>query len=210
LDELSIYEMHVEGLWTGNGLPGTFREAAWLDHLVELGINAVGLLPTAEAESWTWSYGSSHHFATEYAGGGRDQLKQSHDQAGNACYRDGPYTVCSARTIQVAVNGFMDGNRPWAEARCRVAAALTFLTPGVPMFFMGEEVGAKEPYRYDDWLLHREDFAALKPTVLIKPSLTCGLTSSPWGRALRGCALKHRNRSTRHWMPRLPTRTSRS
>ena len=76
LDELIIYEMHVEGLATGTDKPATFRDAIDnLDHLVELGFNAVGLLPTAEAESWTWGYGSSHHFATEYAGGGRDQLK---------------------------------------------------------------------------------------------------------------------------------------
>jgi 1,4-alpha-glucan branching enzyme len=27
---------------------------------------------------------------------------------------------------------------------------------------MGEEVGAKEPYRYDDWLLHREDIPGLR------------------------------------------------
>jgi 1,4-alpha-glucan branching enzyme len=63
----------------------------------------------------------------------------------------------------LAVNGFLDKHpRPWAEARCRVACGLTLLTPGVPMFFMGEEVGAKEPYRYDDWLLHREDISDLR------------------------------------------------
>jgi len=60
------------------------------------------------------------------------------------------------------VNGHLDGNRSWAEARCRVAAGLTILSPGVPMFFMGEEVGAQEPYRYSDWIQHREDFLALK------------------------------------------------
>jgi 1,4-alpha-glucan branching enzyme len=32
------------------------------------------------------------------------------------------------------------------------------------MFFMGEEVGAKEPYRYNDWLYHREDLQALRAT----------------------------------------------
>ena len=32
------------------------------------------------------------------------------------------------------------------------------------MFFMGEEVGAQEPYRYNDWLYHREDFQALRAT----------------------------------------------
>ena len=386
LEELVIYELHVEGLAAGSPRPGTFAHAiALLDHLVDLGVNAVELLPTAEAEGWTWGYGTSHHFATEYAGGGRDQLKhfvrachrrgiavlldvvynhwvadaeraqwrydtvrhelnhyywyegregdwrcpeggyldngstgftpnvrseavrklftgsaavwlaefhidgfrvdltqamhrdnvlhadgrpcpeanafgakclrewvrtlrlikpsviltaedhtgwpaivrpqatggigfdaawwaewyhnlvgdsqgssenarlihvagrggdeplamtrfadvlratpltviyhESHDQAGNASYEVEGRTIHSARTIQVAVDGHLAGNRPWAEARCRVAAGLTLLTPGVPMFFMGEEVGAQEPYRYHDWLDHREDLLALK------------------------------------------------
>jgi len=89
---------------------------------------------------------------------------ESHDQAGNACYWEGDREVRSARTIQTAVNGKLDGNRDWAEARCRVVCGLTLLAPGIPMFFMGEEVGAKEPYRYNDWLYHREDFRGLRAT----------------------------------------------
>jgi 1,4-alpha-glucan branching enzyme len=388
LAELVIYEMHVEGLGAGRPTPGTFEDAiAQLDRLAELGINAIELLPTAEGESWSWGYGSSHHFATEYAGGGRDELKhfvrachrrdiavlmdvvynhwvgdgercqweydsaspeknlyywyegppsrwrtpdggylgngssgytpnfrnelvrriftssalvylsefhidgfrvdltqaihrdnvisangepsaeanrygvrllrewvrtlrlvkpsvllfaedytgwpaitepqdsggigfdaiwwvewyhnligdsqnssddarmiheagfgdnrplamsklaarlmqtgacvvynESHDQAGNATYNDNGEEVASARTIQVAVNGFLQGNRWWAEARCRVAFGLTVFSSGTPMFFMGEEVGASEPYRYDDWISHREDFGELGKT----------------------------------------------
>ena len=95
---------------------------------------------------------------------GRVIYHESHDQAGNAYYMDGERRVNSARTIQTAVNGRLDGNRDWAEARCRVVCALTLLAPGIPMFFMGEEVGAKEPYRYNDWLHHREDFRALRAT----------------------------------------------
>ena len=95
---------------------------------------------------------------------GRIIYHESHDQAGNASYWDGPREVHSARTIQTAVNGSLDGNRAWAEARCRVVSGLTLLAPGIPMFFMGEEVGAKEPYRYHDWLFHREDFQALRET----------------------------------------------
>jgi len=83
---------------------------------------------------------------------------------GNASYREGDREVYSARTIQTAVNGSLDGNRAWAEARCRVVSGLTLLAPGIPMFFMGEEVGAKQPYRYNDWLSHREDFQALRAT----------------------------------------------
>jgi 1,4-alpha-glucan branching enzyme len=64
----------------------------------------------------------------------------------------------------VAVNGapLQGDTRRWAEARTRFAAGVTLLGPGVPMFFMGEEVGASEPYRYDDFLAHREDFQALR------------------------------------------------
>jgi 1,4-alpha-glucan branching enzyme len=77
---------------------------------------------------------------------------------------DGWRRVNSARTIQTAVNGTLNGNRYWAEARCRAVCGLTLLSAGSPMFFMGEEVGAKEPYRYEDWLNHREDFAGLRAT----------------------------------------------
>jgi 1,4-alpha-glucan branching enzyme len=394
LDELVIYEMHVDGLGSGkrdayaNPLPGSFRDAvALLDHLVELGINAIELMPLSEAEGWSWGYGTSHYFAIEYSGGGPHQFKhfvrechrrgiavlvdvvynhfihdaeraqwmydssthsknvyywyqgkesgwawpeggylsngssgatpnfrsemvrqlfissaamllsefhvdgfrvdltqsfhrdnvidgngaicaeanlfgtkflrewvhtlrllkpsiiltaedhtgwkamtqpqeqdgigfdaiwwaewyhqligdsqndsrqarllhfagfggnaplamsvvakalqetpghviyhESHDQAGNAAYWEDGRELCSARTIQTAVNGKLDGNRGWAEARCRVISGLTLLAPGTPMFFMGEEVGAKEPYRYHDWLHHREDFRALRAT----------------------------------------------
>jgi 1,4-alpha-glucan branching enzyme len=395
LEELVIYELHVEGLGgprldaAGRPRPGSFKDAiALLDHLVDLGVNAVELMPMSEAGGWSWGYGTSHYFATDYAGGGRDQFKhfvrechrrgiavlldvvynhyvpdaeraqyhydstaperniyywyegvpsdwpsadggyldngstgwapnyrsewvrklfassaamlltefhvdgfrvdltqafhrdncfhangqpcaeanllgtkllrewvrtlrlikpsvmltaedhtgwtamteeqqtggigfdaiwwtewyhnligdsqndnqnarlihqaglgdnaalamsvmadkipgtphrviyhESHDQAGNATYRVGGTELASARTIEVAVNGFLDqGTRRWAEARCRVACGLTMLTPGVPMFFMGEEVGAREPYRYNDWLMHREDIPGLRLT----------------------------------------------
>ena len=95
---------------------------------------------------------------------GRVIYHESHDQAGNASYREDDRVVYSARTIQTAVNGKLDGDRGWAEARCRVVCGLTVLAPGIPMFFMGEEVGAKEPYRYNDWLYHREDFQVLRAT----------------------------------------------
>lgn len=47
--------------------------------------------------------------------------------------------------------------RAWAEARSQFAAAMTLLSAGTPMFFMGEEVGAQKPYRYHDFLQNRED-----------------------------------------------------
>ena len=85
---------------------------------------------------------------------------ESHDEAGNS---NGPGWT-SHRTIQVAVNSapLVAATRNWAEARVRVAAALTLLSAGVPMFFMGEELGFQEPYRYDDFMDHRESFSALR------------------------------------------------
>jgi len=89
---------------------------------------------------------------------------ESHDEAGNPYYQEGGRDVHSARTLVVAVNGatLTGATRRYAEARTRFAAGVTLLGPGVPMFLMGEEVGASEPYRYDDFLEHREDFPALR------------------------------------------------
>ena len=75
LGDLVIYEMHVGGLGFGkrdvrdNPLPGSFEDAvALLDHLVELGVNAIELMPMSEAEGWSWGYATSHYFAIEYSG----------------------------------------------------------------------------------------------------------------------------------------------
>jgi len=76
---------------------------------------------------------------------------ESHDDCGN---RDG-----SARTIVLAVNGaqLVGDTRSWAEARLRFSAGMALLSAGTPMFFMGEEIGAQKPYRYDSFLQNRED-----------------------------------------------------
>jgi 1,4-alpha-glucan branching enzyme len=129
----------------------------------------------------TW-YGDFHHNLVEYHGGAQAQLlknagfgderpltmssfagalrtsarskvvyNQSHDDCGN---REG-----SARTAVIAVNfaPVVGETRKWAEARSRFAAAMTLLSAGTPMFFMGEEIGAQKPYRYDDFLDNREN-----------------------------------------------------
>jgi 1,4-alpha-glucan branching enzyme len=58
----------------------------------------------------------------------------------------------------VAVNRapVIGATRRYAEARVRFAAGMTLTAPGIPMFFMGEEVGATLPYRYDDVRAGRE------------------------------------------------------
>ncbi|MBI5111237.1 MAG: alpha amylase C-terminal domain-containing protein [Rhodovulum sp.] len=95
---------------------------------------------------------------------GRVVYHESHDEAGNSSYGENGRKVYSARTIVTAVNGapLVGATRDVAEARVRVVAALSLLGPATPMFFMGEEVGASQPYRYDDFIDHRENFPALR------------------------------------------------
>ncbi|KAF1835677.1 glycoside hydrolase [Decorospora gaudefroyi] len=81
---------------------------------------------------------------------------ESHDEAGNA---EG-----TARTILVAVNHapVFGPTRTVAEARCRLCYGLSLLSAATPMFFMGEEVGAQQPYKYEGFIHHREDIIGLR------------------------------------------------
>lgn len=79
-EDLIIYELHVGALGFGksNYEPGTLHDAIQLlDYLTELGINAIELLPMSEYGGGVggWGYSTSHFFAIEYSGGGRDQYK---------------------------------------------------------------------------------------------------------------------------------------
>jgi len=78
---------------------------------------------------------------------------ESHDEAGNS--------GGSMRTLPCAVNGAeLTGlTRVYAEARSRVAFGLSLFSAGTPMFFMGEEIGAKKPYKWDTFMANREDLA---------------------------------------------------
>ena len=76
-----IYELHVGGArGPGQEGPGTLKDAIeLLDYLVELGVNAVELLPMSQfSGEENWGYGTSHYYAIEYSGGGRDQYKYLH------------------------------------------------------------------------------------------------------------------------------------
>jgi len=77
LGDLVIYELHVGALGFGKPGPGTLDDAmALLDHLTELGINAVELMPIAEFEDKAnWGYGTAQFFAIDQAAGGADRLK---------------------------------------------------------------------------------------------------------------------------------------
>lgn len=76
---------------------------------------------------------------------------ESHDEAGNS--------GGSLRTMPCAVNSaaLLGITRSYAEARSRVVFGLSLFSAGTPMFFMGEEIGAQRPYRYDTFMANRED-----------------------------------------------------
>jgi len=80
LEDLVIYEMHVGCFHDPrpqDGLPGTFYDALKrLDHLVDLGVSCVQLMPVHEFPGQhSWGYNPSDLFAVEQAYGGPDGLK---------------------------------------------------------------------------------------------------------------------------------------
>jgi 1,4-alpha-glucan branching enzyme len=77
IEDLVIYELHVGALGFGRPDTGTLADAMrLLDHLVDLGVNAVELMPLAEyGGNLGWGYGNTHHFAIESSAGGRDKYK---------------------------------------------------------------------------------------------------------------------------------------
>ena len=79
-DDLVIYEMHVGAYHDPkpqDGLPGTFYDAIKrLDHLAELGVSVVLLMPVHEFNGMhSWGYNPCDIFAAEQAYGGPDGLK---------------------------------------------------------------------------------------------------------------------------------------
>ena len=77
LEDLILYELHVGSLGFSRPGPGTLADAmAILDYLVDLGVNAVELLPMSEfSGNLSWGYGDTHHFVIESSAGGRDAYK---------------------------------------------------------------------------------------------------------------------------------------
>jgi 1,4-alpha-glucan branching enzyme len=77
LEDLVIYELHVGSLGFGKAGPGDLSDALhFLDHLVDLGVNAVELQPMAEfSGNVAWGYGDTHHFCIESSAGGRDKYR---------------------------------------------------------------------------------------------------------------------------------------
>ncbi len=77
LEDLLIYELHIGSLGFGKTAPGNLTDALdFLDHLADLGVNAVELLPMAEfSGNAAWGYGDTHHFCIESSAGGRDKYR---------------------------------------------------------------------------------------------------------------------------------------
>jgi 1,4-alpha-glucan branching enzyme len=105
IDELVIYELHVGALGFGQKRAGNFDDAIeLLDYLTELGVNAVELLPIAEANGTrTWGYGNSHHFAIQSSAGGPEKFREFV----RACHRRGIAVI-----VDVVYNHYVpDGER---------------------------------------------------------------------------------------------------
>ncbi len=84
-NELVVYEMHL-GTFSGPDVGTFFSATERLDHLVNLGINAIELMPIAQFEgSRSWGYNPSHLFAVESAYGGPQAFKAFV----KACHRRG-------------------------------------------------------------------------------------------------------------------------
>ncbi len=79
LDNLVIYEFHLDDLVPGGGFTGVI---ARLDYIKDLGFNALGPMPWTEfAHGQSWGYNPAFHFAPETAYGTPDELKQLIDAA---------------------------------------------------------------------------------------------------------------------------------
>lgn len=73
LDNLIIYEFHIDDLRPGGGFTGLISK---LDYIKDLGFTALGPMPWTEfAHGHSWGYNPAFHFAPETAYGTPDDLK---------------------------------------------------------------------------------------------------------------------------------------
>ena len=79
LDQLAIYEFHIDDLAPGGGFTGV---VAKLDHIRGLGFNAIEPMPWMEfTTDRSWGYNPAFHFAPESAYGTPEELKRLIDEA---------------------------------------------------------------------------------------------------------------------------------
>ena len=101
LSDLIIYELHIGSLGFPSTTPGTFADAvAFVDNLVDLGVNAIELLPVLEFDGdMQWGYGTSLFFCLQTSAGGANQLKHFV----RACHQRGIAVI-----MDVVYNHFSD------------------------------------------------------------------------------------------------------
>lgn len=130
-------------------------DAAWYANFYHHLLTGLG--PEFAKLILTAGYGDDRSLAVDYFAGalawsGQKKVvyHESHDEAGNAKY--------SHRTIVTAANSapLIGETRRVAEARCRFAFGMSMLSPGTPLFLMGEEIGAQKEYKYNTFLNNRE------------------------------------------------------
>jgi 1,4-alpha-glucan branching enzyme len=79
LDQLIIYEFHLDDLCPGQGFTGVI---ARLDYIRDLGVTAIEPLPITEfPHAWSWGYNPAFHFAPESAYGTPDEARRLVDEA---------------------------------------------------------------------------------------------------------------------------------
>lgn len=120
LEEMIIYELHV-GTFTSQG---TFEGViSKLDHLLELGINTIEILPVTQFPgSRNWGYDGAYPFAVQESYGGREGLKKMIDtchQRGIAVLLDAVYNHLGPEGNYLSQFGpyFTEKyNTPWGSA----------------------------------------------------------------------------------------------
>lgn len=128
LQDLVIYELHVGSLgYQAPDRDGDFGDVLdFLDYLVDLGVNAVELMPVLQYEGGdVWGYGTSHPCALEFSSGGRDQLKH----VIRACHQRGLAVI-----LDVVYNHYIgDAERAeWAYDSVRPDSNLYYWYEGEP------------------------------------------------------------------------------
>lgn len=79
LDQLAIYELHIDDMQPGGGFTGLIRR---LDYIRDLGFNAIKIMPwTAVPGTGSWGYNPAFHFAPEPVFGTPRDLKRLIDEA---------------------------------------------------------------------------------------------------------------------------------
>lgn len=108
IQDLIIYELHVGSLGFPSASVGTFTDAkAFVDKLMDLGVNAVELLPVLEFDGdLQWGYGTSLFYCLQTSAGGGNQLKHFV----RACHQRGIAVI-----LDVVYNHFATANNERSE-----------------------------------------------------------------------------------------------